>query len=276
VSNFSTIGSAFDVDVVGQTAYIAESGLEIVDVSQPISPTLLGSFIDDQQYDVEVINQRAYLGGQGDFHIIDISDARNPALLGGYSGYPMSVYGYYNFQISGELAYVNIFEYSSPDTGGFAILDVSDPGHINWISSHTLMYTWPNLIRKWNNLIYCAGTRDPKVPPFPFLSVVDVSDPGRPLETSRLSNEYTSTTTMEVTGGMLYLITAEAGQSTFHLISTHDPWNLTEWIAFAIPWQVADIQVRGDLIYLAARSEGLQILRLNYPYKMYVPLVQNE
>jgi hypothetical protein len=266
VSHFPTTGSAFDVDVVGQTAYIAESGLEIVDVSQPFSPTILGSYIDNQQSDVKVVNQRAYLGGQGDFRIIDISDTRNLALLGGYSGYPMSC--------CGELAYVTYVSYSYPDYGGFVILDVSDPGQIKWISSHLHMYASPGPIRKWNNLIYLAGRMDPKVPPFPFLDVVDVSDPGQPLQIYQ-SYEYTFTKTMEVTGAMLYLITEETDQSKFHLISTHDPSNLTELIAVDIPWQVTDIQVKGDLIYLAAGSEGLQILRLNLLYKMYVPLVQS-
>jgi hypothetical protein len=81
------------VAVSGTLAYVAQDsqGMRIVDVSNPVSPTLMSTFKDPEWvkgFGVAVAGTRAYVthhGGDG-LKIIDVSDPLHPALLGGYRG----------------------------------------------------------------------------------------------------------------------------------------------------------------------------------------------
>ncbi|MFM6347971.1 MAG: hypothetical protein ACKPFK_22910, partial [Dolichospermum sp.] len=81
---------AYDVQVVGKYAYVAFGlyGLEIIDISNPSSPTLVGSYKPETNYygmsvinfvtSVEVVNNYAYLTVRasmnlGGLWILDIS-----------------------------------------------------------------------------------------------------------------------------------------------------------------------------------------------------------
>jgi hypothetical protein len=48
---------------------------------------------------------------------------------------------------------------------------------------------------------------------------------------------------------------------------------LSELLIENIPWDVRDIQVVGNRIYLATGATGLKILRINYPYQMFLPFI---
>jgi PKD repeat protein len=71
------------VHVEGSTAYVAAkyAGLQMIDVSDPTAPTLLGSFATDgYATDVQVVGSTAYVA-VGDLHIIDVSDPAAPQQL---------------------------------------------------------------------------------------------------------------------------------------------------------------------------------------------------
>lgn len=63
VGSLDTPGSARDVEVVGTLAYVAdgESGLQIIDISNPAAPTFRESFdTSDYAYNVELVGTLAY------------------------------------------------------------------------------------------------------------------------------------------------------------------------------------------------------------------------
>ena len=90
-------GYAQDVEVVGNYAYLADgdSGLQIIDISNPTNPTLKGNYdTPDYAYGVQVVGNYAYVAdGDSGLQIIDISNPTNPTLKGNYdtSGFAQDV-----------------------------------------------------------------------------------------------------------------------------------------------------------------------------------------
>ncbi len=90
-------GFARGVQVVGNYAYVAGdgSGLQIIDISNPTTPTLKGNYnTSGNASNVQVVGNYAYVADQNSgLQIIDISNPTNPTLKGNYdtSGYAIGV-----------------------------------------------------------------------------------------------------------------------------------------------------------------------------------------
>jgi hypothetical protein len=126
------------IDVSGNYAYVADgnSGLTIVNITNPAAPKIMGTYTgtyDTPAYSVVVSGKYAYVTNEfpGNLEIIDVSNPSSPKLVGNYdtsdNGNANSVF------ISGDYAYVA--------AGCLIILEVSDP-----IS--------PQLASTYNNDIY--------------------------------------------------------------------------------------------------------------------------
>ena len=80
---------ANDVTVSGRYAYVAAggSGLQIIDISNPSSPTLIGTYnTPNFAYDVTVSGNYAFVAdGTSGLQIIDISNPSSPTLTGSYN-----------------------------------------------------------------------------------------------------------------------------------------------------------------------------------------------
>ncbi len=123
LASLPLIGSPRGVAVADGRAYVAcdYDGLEIVDVSDPAAPALLGS-IDNwlKTLKVAVQGDLAFLACHGEgLRIVDVSDPAAPRELGGI------VLGddAFDVAVAGNLAYVAV------DQAGLQIVDVSDPAH---------------------------------------------------------------------------------------------------------------------------------------------------
>ena len=102
-----TPGRAYDVDVHGQYAYVAdsgtfESGLQVIDVSIPQSPHIVGSFpTPNSAHAVEVNGSYAYVADNyTGIYVIGVWNPSNPLSVGSADtpGYAIDV------AVSGELA----------------------------------------------------------------------------------------------------------------------------------------------------------------------------
>ena len=74
-------GDVLDVKVVGNLAYLAQSqaGMSIVDVTNQVTPTLVGSELTGNATGIDVAGSYAYVAsGFGGLHIIDVVDAELP------------------------------------------------------------------------------------------------------------------------------------------------------------------------------------------------------
>ncbi|MDB9541500.1 LVIVD repeat-containing protein, partial [Anabaenopsis arnoldii] len=120
-SNYNTSGSAYDVEVVGNYAYVADGngGLQIIDISDPANPTRTGGYnTSGLAYGVQVVGNYAYVAGYGTgLQIIDISNPATPTRTGVYdtSGSASDV------QVVGNYAYV------AGTYGRLQIIDISKP-----------------------------------------------------------------------------------------------------------------------------------------------------
>jgi hypothetical protein len=87
---FNTPGRAYDVDVVGTLAYVADGpgGLRIINVADPATPIEVGHIqTSGSARGVFIEGNRAYLGlDPGGLAIIDISNPSAPAMLGVFEG----------------------------------------------------------------------------------------------------------------------------------------------------------------------------------------------
>ncbi len=89
-ANLSVGGTAYDVRIVGNFAYLAagEQGLKIVDVADPTHPTLKGSFDTlGLAQDVKVDRQFAFIAdGSNGLEIVDVHNPSAPVEAGRLSG----------------------------------------------------------------------------------------------------------------------------------------------------------------------------------------------
>ncbi|NCQ76618.1 MAG: hypothetical protein GPI98_24790, partial [Microcystis aeruginosa W13-13] len=119
--NYDTSGSAYDVQIVGNYAYVADeySGLQIIDISNPVAPTLKGNYnTSGSAFGVQIVGNYAYVADWGSgLQIIDISNPAAPTLKGNYDTSGLS----YGVQVVGNYAYVADW------TSGLQIIDISNP-----------------------------------------------------------------------------------------------------------------------------------------------------
>ena len=100
---------------------MASAGLQIIDVSNPASPVLVGAYdTSDFARDVYVSGSLAYVADwRAGLQVIDVSNPASPIRRGGYdtSGYAYDVF------VSGSLAYI------ADRDAGLQIIDVSNPAN---------------------------------------------------------------------------------------------------------------------------------------------------
>jgi len=126
VSFYSTPDRALDLCLVGEYAYVADySSLQILNISDPISPVFLGSYESDNVISVDVSGNFAYIG-QGYyppvFEIIDISDPSNPGFVSGLT----FLGGVGQLYYSDGYLYV-LSNVTEPYSNYLRAVDVSDP-----------------------------------------------------------------------------------------------------------------------------------------------------
>jgi parallel beta-helix repeat protein len=107
--------------ISGTIAYVASSfvGLKTVDVSNPLSPTVLGQSTTEWSFsqDVVVVGNTAYVAEYNILRTLDVSDPAHPADL----GLVFTPGAAYELAVAGSTAYV-------ADSGqGLTTVDVSDP-----------------------------------------------------------------------------------------------------------------------------------------------------
>jgi len=122
VGSINLTGTSEAVAVSGNYAYMADgySGLRIIDVTDPASPTEAGSFnTNGYAYDVAVSGNYAYVAdGSKGLRIINVTNSASPTETGYYDT-PGSARG---VALLGDLAYV------ADSNGGLQIIDVGSPG----------------------------------------------------------------------------------------------------------------------------------------------------
>ena len=133
-----TSGYVYAVYVFGNYLYGAsESGLEIIDVSNPNSPTSVGNYvIPGTKYDVIVEGNYAYVANYQLF-IIDVSNPSSPFLVGTHIPSKRIL----DLHVCGNYVYAAMATWTSEFIyyyGGLEVIDVSTPSAPTLAARHWL------------------------------------------------------------------------------------------------------------------------------------------
>jgi hypothetical protein len=237
---------ATQLRLVGNLAYVADTKLNILSISNPISPTLLSSYSTANPItDVRVVGNRAYLIADTTMVILDVSDPAHPRQLGSYAVGGSAG----RIDVVGGLAYV---ARTSPAT--LDIVDVSDPAHpalrgryfgdapidVQAVGGRAYIVTF----KREADVVYT-------------LKIIDASNPTSPT----LQGSYQlpgRAFGLQVIGNLAYV--AAGG---LVILNVTDPTNPTLQSHTLV--SAADVLVLGDRAYLAGGRDGLQIIDVSDP-----------
>ncbi|WP_370573446.1 disaggregatase related repeat-containing protein, partial [Methanomethylovorans sp.] len=235
------------IAVSGDYAYIGDgsSGLTIVDITDPASPQLMGTYAgiyDSSAYSVVVSGQYAYVTNQfpGNLQIIDISDPSAPTLAGNYD---VSGQGNANgVAISGNYAYVA--------AGGLIIVDISDPSP-QPVSIYKEQ-TYALDVAVSGNYAYVADADK-------GLIILNITDPSSPALAGSYVTENIGYTRIAVSGNYAY-----AGEySSFSIIDISNPASPDLVSTYATDGNTNNFAVAEDYAYIA--GSGLEIVDIGNP-----------
>jgi hypothetical protein len=250
---------AYLTDVVpGSCITVCQGQLRILDITNPISQTLLGTYNSlHNGWKVQVVGEYAYVAdGDTGLQVIDIHDSHNPTLVGSYTALPYA----WDLQILGARAYV------ADAQKGLQIFDITDP-HQPLYQASILSSAWS--VQVADNLAYVAGFRA-------GVHVVDVSIPNQPSQLFPAGSPYRGFDVAydaTVAGQMAYVA---AGYQGIHIFDVRDPHHPLPRVSYSISGAANAIQVAGDLIYIATAEGGLQIWRAypdRFPSLQLIPLI---
>jgi len=188
--------------VTNNRAYVGHAGtnggIEIIDVTKPTSPTLLGRWISGRlPRGVYVSNNLAYVANEDrGLAILDVGTATTPTLRGTY--YPTTPYSTEDVVASGTLVFLALgARYYANDHCGFDMFNVANPAQPVFLSSYETVGT-AEAVRIVGTKAYIAGGWND-------LQIVDLSDPKRPTLMGFYNNPGASSEHIFVSGNRAYL-----------------------------------------------------------------------
>jgi len=246
-----TPGFSYGVTVVGDIAYVADltTGLQIIDVSDPVAPVIIGS-VDTTAYtkDVFVKDNKAYVASDDlGLQIIDVSDPANPVLTGAIdtSGRADEVYVVWN------IAYLSCnFLRGANGTGGLQIIDVSDPTSPQIIGGVSVSSVSDTVIS--GGKAYMAAQNS-------GVQIADISDPANP---TLLGGVDTPNAAVEiaVSGDRAYVTGKE---SSFYVIDISNPSSPQIIGSLDTLGTPMDVAVSGSTVYVMGIN--LQVIDVSDP-----------
>ncbi|MEM5816149.1 MAG: tail fiber domain-containing protein, partial [Candidatus Aenigmatarchaeota archaeon] len=223
--------------------------LVIVNVANPYSPTVIGSYTDPNgSYDVKVVGNYAYIAsqrcnGSARIAIIDISNPSYPQLVGSYSPghwHGRSVY------ISGKYAYF------AAGYRGLRIVDISNPMSPKEASVYGMGYAFDVYVS--GNYAYVTDRNGQK------LHIINVSNPEKPFATAIVSLP-NSGKGIYVSKNYAY-VAHDAGFSIVDISNAYSP-NLLS--TFTDCGGINRLFVAGKYAFLAAKSNGVCVVDVSNP-----------
>ncbi|MFH1230375.1 MAG: hypothetical protein V1709_02645 [Planctomycetota bacterium] len=247
LSGSYNIDCAQDVYVSGNYAYVADgnSGLRVIDISNPKIPILSGSCdTPGSAYGIYVSGNYAYVAdGSSGLQVIDISNSRAPIRVGSCDT-PGSAYGIY---VSGNYAYL------ADVSSGLQIIDISNP-KIPILSGS---YDTPSSAYG----IYVSGNYAYVADVSLGLQVIDISNPESPIRVGNCdTNSYAQD--VYISGNYAYVAN---GYSGLQIIDISNPKAPTAAGNYDTPGFAQDVYVSGNYAYVADHSLGLQVIDISNP-----------
>ncbi len=227
-----------DVQVVGQLAFVAtSSSLQIINITNPTSPILAGSYSTGSNV-VYVVDNLAYIANSFELEIIDISNLSSPTIVGNYAYFANT----YNLQVADNFAYLSGYS-------NLKIIDVSTPSSPTLVSDYVTPGSNIQSLHVVDNKAYVADG-------FAGLSIIDVSNPYSPT----LVGNYTTpdqATGVYITGNMAFVVDNSPSLQIIDVSNSSSPSLAGSYITQGT---ANDVYVVDNMVYLAEGSFGLEII----------------
>jgi hypothetical protein len=232
------------IAVSGNYAYIAErTSLRIMDISNPAAPGLAG-LIPTAAWEVAIAGDYAFVMqlSQG-FHIFDVSDPANYALIGMY----VTNGNFQDIIISSNRAYL------ADQSAGVHIIDITDLGNPQLVSTYL---SSPLTLGVSGNYLY-VGAQPRTINTNDVaggLHIVDASDPANPQRITRYD-------AMDVVHGVTLLgnYAYVVDGTMLSVIDVADPMNPTLAGGYLVEKDARDVALSGGYAYVADGLAGLEV-----------------
>jgi hypothetical protein len=252
----NTVGTAYDVFVSGNYAYVADgpSGLAVIDISDPTNPGTPVYEDSVNALSVYVSGNYAYVADDtGDLKVIDISNPTNPGTpeWGASSGNPRDVY------VSGNYAYM------ADVHGCLSVSDISDP-------------TDPSL-RSYKNTngdsygVHVSGNYAFVADGPSGLAVIDITNP-LSLGTPVYENTNGNANDVFVIGDYAYVADGSTGLAIIDISNPTNPGAPVYENTIGI---AKDIYVDGNYAYVADDTGGLAVIDISLPTNPSTPVYED-
>ncbi|MEK6731401.1 MAG: putative Ig domain-containing protein [Pseudomonadota bacterium] len=307
VGSHDTPGYADNVATDGNFAFIADgsSGLQIVDISNPATPTVVANYISSYVYDVQIQGTMAFLATSNGLRIIDISNPTVPIQLGSAATYAeavsIAVSDTRALIISNMPAYLYTFDITTPtnpsllssytlstDLGrdvairgqlaftisgrGLDIIDLIDPNDPVSVSIYSDVRDGSGLTVT-ENLVLVARVDN-------GLEFIDISDLANPISVGNYNRPGWTDWSMDVVVNENYAMLA-SGPMGLQVVDFSNPANATLVGTYDTPDMAWGVSVSGNLVFVADQgfvadqSSGLQIINWEQYCFQGTPLANN-
>ena len=244
---YNTPDIALDVAIAGTVAYVADrqSGLQIINIANPASPTLIGSYdTPDEAYGVAISGTRAYVADNlGGLQIIDVSNPASPTLLGSYD----TAGNCFGVAVVGKIAYV------ADQAAGLQIIDVSNPASPALIGSYDTSGSVMNVFVS-GGVAYVADSNG-------GLLILNVANPASPTLIGTYSTPGPAMD-VAVVGTTAYVAAFDSG---LQILNVSNPASPTLIGSLNTPGNAQGVAVEGNRVCIGDDLGGLQIIDVSNP-----------
>ncbi|MFH0727363.1 MAG: hypothetical protein V2B19_13625 [Pseudomonadota bacterium] len=250
-------GNTFDVTVSGNYAYVTagESGLQIIDVSNPTSPAIVGAVEtpENSGVNVAISGNHVYVAdGSSGLQVIDIGNPANPAIIGAV----LTPFFAQTVTVSGNYAYVadscSDFEFSS----SLQIIDVSNPANPTIVGAVNTPGRSSEAITVSGNYLYYVADYSPG------LLVIDVGNPRNPTVIGSLGIPENYGVAIAISGNYAYITNVQSG---LMVVDVSNPASPVLVSAIEMPGVAEAVTVSGNYAYVAGGFFGIQVIDISNP-----------
>lgn len=250
-----------DVFVQGNYAYVGQgTRLGILDVSNPISPTLIGQtdLLTYTVQDIYVLDDCAYVAARsGGLRVVDVSMPSNPDETGFYKP-SADVY---------LVEAMDGYAYIAWEDGELGIVDISDPSNPAPVGSRWIDFGIADM-KVDGDYVYLSTTCSSNK--IGALRVVNVSTPTNPIVVSYTSMQRPQG--VDVAGDYVYVAFSEPYMilpgdewlGGLKVMNVSDPANPVETGFYGRHWAAYDIAVMSDSAYVVG-DYGLRLFDVSDP-----------
>ncbi|MCL0106055.1 phosphate ABC transporter substrate-binding protein PstS family protein, partial [Thermodesulfovibrionales bacterium] len=256
IGSVDTPGRAYDVFISGDHAFVADGrgGLQIIDVSNPRSPAIVGSVGTtcrvSRARNVFISGDHAFVAEGSGLQIIDVSNPRSPAIIGRVDP-PAHVRDVF---ISGDHAFVTT---DVGWRGGLQIIDVSNPRSPIRIGSVGTPGQAYNVFISGDHAFVADAWS---------LQIIDVSNPRSPFVVGSVGTPG-SAKDVFISGDHAFV--ADEGRG-LQIIDVSNPRSPIRIGSVDTPDLARGVFILGDHAFVADFRGGLQIIDISNPKSPFI------